>query len=207
MKILVVSSTEAEIAPFLSASTGIATLVAGVGVPATVYHLTKKLLTENFDLAIQCGIAGSFSKKLKAGEVVVAQTDAFADLGAEERKKFSDLFALGLLDINDFPFNDGRLVNTSAILSSLPWKKVEAVTVNLVSDRKRSRQRLRAGGASIESMEGAAFHFVCLQQRLPFIQLRSISNRVGDRDKKNWEIPLAVANLNTALFKLITSLQ
>ena len=40
----------------------------------------------------------------------------------------------------------------------------------------------------IESMEGNAFHYVCLMNNIPFIQLRGISNYVGDRDKSRWKI-------------------
>jgi futalosine hydrolase len=55
-------------------------------------------------------------------------------------------------------------------------------------------------------MEGAAFHFVCLQQKIPFIQIRSISNSVGERDKTKWVIKDAVNNLNSELVKLINDL-
>jgi futalosine hydrolase len=51
----------------------------------------------------------------------------------------------------------------------------------------------------IESMEGAAFHYVCLSLGVPFLQIRSISNRVGERDKRKWEMKTAIANLNRAL--------
>jgi futalosine hydrolase len=34
-------------------------------------------------------------------------------------------------------------------------------------------------------MEGAALHFVCLQEDISFIQLRAISNFVGERDSGN----------------------
>ena len=53
-------------------------------------------------------------------------------------------------------------------------------------------------------MEGAALHYVCLQQSVPFLQIRSISNEVGERDKSKWRMKEAVENLNTELIKLIT---
>ena len=56
-------------------------------------------------------------------------------------------------------------------------------------------------------MEGAAFHFVCLQQKIPFIQIRSISNSVGERDKSKWVIKEAVSNLNIELDKMINNIQ
>jgi futalosine hydrolase len=55
----------------------------------------------------------------------------------------------------------------------------------------------------IESMEGAAFHYVCLQQKNNFLQLRSISNRVGERDKSKWKLKESIENLNKELLKII----
>jgi futalosine hydrolase len=55
----------------------------------------------------------------------------------------------------------------------------------------------------IESMEGAALHFVALHQNIPFIQMRSISNWVGERDKSKWKIKEAISNLNNELKKII----
>ena len=58
-------------------------------------------------------------------------------------------------------------------------------------------------GADIESMEGAAFHYVCLQQKIKFLQLRSISNVAGERDKTKWMMKEAINNLNIELKNLV----
>ncbi len=58
----------------------------------------------------------------------------------------------------------------------------------------------------VESMEGAAFAYVCDQIKLDYIQLRSISNRVEERNKNNWNIPLAIKNLNQTLIEIIESI-
>ncbi|HEY0274233.1 MAG TPA: hypothetical protein VGC22_13660, partial [Chitinophaga sp.] len=55
----------------------------------------------------------------------------------------------------------------------------------------------------VESMEGAAFHYACLVEKVPFLQLRSISNYVEVRDKSKWKIGLAVKHLNDALLQLV----
>ena len=57
--------------------------------------------------------------------------------------------------------------------------------------------------ADIESMEGAALHYVCLLQKVPFLQLRSISNKVGVRDKTKWKIKTAIDNLTMELNALL----
>ena len=47
-----------------------------------------------------------------------------------------------------------------------------------------------------ESMEGAALHYVCLMEQVPFAQVRCISNYIEPRNRKAWDIPIAVGNLN-----------
>ncbi len=209
MKILIVAATFHEIQSVLNLhNNNIDILICGVGIPSTVYHLTNKLVQQKYDLVIQAGIGGSFSKKIKTGDVVAIAQDAFADIGAEENKKFKTIFQMGFGDENKFPFRKGCLYNDSEILQSAHLKNVKAVTINKISDSKKQTKQLKAlFDADIESMEGAAFHFVCLQQNIQFLQIRSISNKVGERDKKKWEIAKAINNLNQELIKLINSIK
>ena len=58
----------------------------------------------------------------------------------------------------------------------------------------------------LESMEGAAFHYVCLMKNIPFIQLRSASNYVGERDKSKWKMNEAIVNVNKVVYDLINKL-
>jgi futalosine hydrolase len=58
----------------------------------------------------------------------------------------------------------------------------------------------------IESMEGAAFHYVCLKESIPFIQFRGISNMVGERDKKKWKMKDAVEALNNEVIKFLNQI-
>ena len=56
-----------------------------------------------------------------------------------------------------------------------------------------------------ESMEGAALHYVCISENVPFVQIRSISNYIGERNKKKWDMMDSIANLNDTLIKIITN--
>jgi futalosine hydrolase len=55
----------------------------------------------------------------------------------------------------------------------------------------------------VESMEGAAFFFSCLQAKIPFLEIRGISNYVEPRNRENWCIGLAIENLNTTVLDII----
>ena len=61
-------------------------------------------------------------------------------------------------------------------------------------------------GAEIESMEGGAFHYVAIMKSISFIQLRGISNYVGDRDKNNWKIKEAIISYSDVCNQLIKKL-
>jgi futalosine hydrolase len=203
--ILVTAATAFEIAPLASQEhPHIDVLVTGVGVPSSIYHLQKRLHQIDYDLVIQAGIAGTFTDAIKPGETVIIHKDAFGDLGIEEKGIFNTIFKAGFANANEFPFEDGWLVNKYDRLNKFSLPLVKAVTVNKVSERAEQKQQLIATfNADIESMEGAALHYVCLQENIPFIQLRGISNEVGERDKSKWKIKEAINNLNKELLNLI----
>jgi nucleoside phosphorylase len=48
-------------------------------------------------------------------------------------------------------------------------------------------------------MEGGAFFYCCLKSKVPFIEIRAISNIVATRNREAWNIPLAVGNLTLEL--------
>lgn len=207
MKVLIVAATEFEIKPLIETQKKAEILITGIGSSATIYHLTKRLLTHHYDLVILAGIAGMFRGRFTLGAVVAVKEDAFADLGIEEKDELRTLFEYGFLDKNEFPFSDGKLVNPSVILEKIPLPAATAITVNMVSDNFVHNENFRQKyHADIESMEGAAFHYVCLQQKISFLQVRSISNVVGERDKSRWAVDSAIRNLNNELIKIIDNL-
>ena len=206
MQILLVAATAMEIQQ-RAAGNNVDVLVTGVGIPSTIYHLQKRLHQIDYDLVIQAGIGGSFDKTPALEETVLVQQDTFGDLGTEKEEEFCSLFDANLADKNEFPFTDGWLVNKSEWLEALSLKKVKAVSVNKVSDDKLLKRQLEdAFHPHIETMEGAALHYVCLQEQISFLQIRTISNFVGERNKLKWKLEGAINNLNIELEKLIAQI-
>jgi futalosine hydrolase len=207
MQILLIAATGKEIEPFTANDPNTDVLITGVGVPNTLYHLQKRLQQINYDLIIQAGIAGTFDHNIQLGKTVIVKQDCFADLGIEEKKNYTPVFKTEFADKDEFPFENGWLINPdkNLIRSNLPL--VKAITVNKVSDSDlQNQQFIKEFNADIETMEGAALHYVCLQENIAFLQMRSISNHVGERDKTKWKLKEAVENLNTELAALINKL-
>ena len=204
MQLLLVAATELEIAPFLKKIPSTDFLITGVGCPAVIYHLVKRLQQIDYDMVIQAGIAGSFTQSLQLGDLVLVKQDNFADIGISEQNNFYSIFEKGFEDKNSFPFTEGWLENSHSIMDQFLLQKVKAVTVNTVSDSEmQTRQLISKFDPQIETMEGAAFHYVCLNENIPFVQLRSISNYVGERDKTKWKLKEAIDNLSQELIKMV----
>ena len=230
MRILLVAATTFEIRPFLEKIplVGIVSeqlsryqfkdvivdvLITGVGMVPTAWFLGKQLATEHYDLALNAGIAGTFSKSLAIGSVVTVVEDCIPELGAEDGDHLLSVFDLGLADPDSHPYQGGRLINDSideaamvnlASIGKLP--KAKGITSNTVRGNPDSISRIRQlSAADLESMEGAAFLYCCLSERIPCLQLRAISNLVEERDKSRWNLNLALKNLNKVLWELATS--
>lgn len=207
MQILLVAATKAELSLPESIEKKVEILITGVGIPATVYHLQKKITEKKYDCVIQAGIAGSFSDEIKLGDVVLVKKDLFADIGMEEKDSFISIYNTAFVNKNEFPYSDGWLVNDGALIDQFNYKKANAITVNKVSDSQLQQQQFMSSfNPGTESMEGAAMHFVCLQENIPFLQVRSISNKVGIRDKKEWKIKEAIENLGLNLAVIIETI-
>ncbi len=222
MKILVTAATEAEIAlsikhiaslgkevkPLVFEQNGhiVAFAVTGVGMVATAYHLTRILHAEQYDMVLQAGIAGTFDRDIAIGEVQAVRSDRLADMGAEDGDSFIDVFGLGLIGPDDQPFTQKWLVNPYRMDDlGVQLKAVDAITVNTVTGNNTSVERLgNQYPGMLESMEGAAFHYVCLCEKVKFVQVRAVSNYIERRNKAAWNIELALTHLNEYLVRYIT---
>src|SRR5579859_3343265 len=181
----------------LAAKHDIEPLVTGVGSLATAHSLVRQIVRRKPDLIVQAGIAGCFTD-IVPGEVVVIQEEILGDLGVWEGQQFKSLFDLGLREKNVFPFSNGLLMNPYEKLMALSsLAKVRSITVNeITTDSSRIRWYQQNLAPVVESMEGGSLHYVCLQEGVPFLQIRSISNRIGERDKTKWDIQGALRHLN-----------
>jgi len=188
-------------------------MLTGIGTTSASYRLTKIYNTVDnpFDLAVNIGIAGSFSEEFPIGSVARVTKEYFGDLGFETFSGFQTLFDYKILDADTHPFKNGALnapeLTPAAEKALSRYKKVSAVTVQTVSGLPQRRDQLaRDFTPSVESMEGAAFFYVSILERVPFIELRSVSNEVGERDRNKWNIPLALDSLRDACKVLLEAL-
>jgi futalosine hydrolase len=212
MQLLLCASTEFEIRPVIDFidtqnTSSITVLITGVGMMATTYSLTRAIYSHRPDFIIQAGVGGCLDKRLPLSKVVFVENESLGDVGVEENGIFKNLFDLRLLDRNTFPWRDGKLSNDVERLRSTGLTIVDAVTVNeITTNGDRIDHYRKQLNASVESMEGAALHFIALLENIPFLQMRSLSNFVGERDKSKWVMDIAIANLNIELERTLSKL-
>lgn len=214
MKILLVAATKAEIEPFLThfsfrnllpynKSFGryqVKVLIGGVGMVATAFSVGKALSEHHFDLAINVGIAGSFIPSLKPGDVCQVKEDTLVELGAEDGEEFLSIETLGFGRSTYFEKPDLLFPKLTNL------KLVKAITVNKIHGNEKSISKIVAQfNPDIESMEGAAFFYVCEQTKTACLQIRAISNVVERRNREHWQIDLAIKTLNNTLIQLFES--
>ena len=192
MNILLIAATNNEIQIHPSETCKI--LISGVGILNTAYSLTRELCFRDYDLVINMGVAGSFNEELTNGDVVEVVEENLSEIGYEDKNKF---FEFSEFNIKTRFFVEGR---TKLI-------KVKSITVNKVHGNEISITNIQDRlNPDIESMEGAAVFKVCQEFNIPCMQIRAISNQVKERNKLDWNLPLAIDNLNIEVKNIIDSL-
>ncbi len=220
LRILLVSATQTEADAFrevagikpsgdasLFGNTEIIPLITGVGSVATSWTITKWISSSpKPDLALNIGIAGSYRDDICIGDTVIPVSDCFADSGIESANSFQTLAEAGLQDADSFPFRNGRLISENKFvkIALTRFRSASAITVNSASGSQSTIEKLvKKYNPDIETMEGATFFYICSREKIPFLALRSVSNRVEPRNKDKWNIPIALNNLSENLKELL----
>lgn len=202
--------------------------LTGVGMLQSCFYIQQHVCRHHPELLLQIGIAGCFDEKIPLGAVMAVEREYLGSLGVVENgqrlranrdpvEQWRDIFDLGLQDASKAPFDQKALINPYiqdwTWLTDIGVRPAQSLTVDeITSSPVRMRtlmEHYRLAGsdqAVLESMEGASLHFNALQYKIPFLQLRGISNYVGQRDKSKWQIQLALKEVTQAALQVIDRL-
>jgi futalosine hydrolase len=181
--------------------------LTGIGAVQACHCVTREVVAaaaagDPYNLVVNLGIAGSYDlKAFPIGSAAVISREHFADLGFGSEEGFSDLFQYGILEKDDFPYTKGALAR-----QLLPYPHIEKVlekygagagaTVQCVTGTQaRCNEIVAMYDPQIESMEGAGVYYAALMEKVPFFELRTVSNAVGERDTSKWESKAALDTL------------
>ncbi|MFF4606856.1 futalosine hydrolase [Streptomyces sp. NPDC001339] len=194
-------------------------LAAGVGPAAaaagTATALTAAALSgQPYDLVVSAGIGGGFSpgppgppgppglssappgrspSGAPLGSVVVAEAIVAADLGAETPDGFAPVTELGFGTVAHRP--DPALVRAAATAADAAIGTILTVSTVTGSAERAAELAERHPDVLAEAMEGFGVAEAAAAHGVPVLEVRTISNAVGPRDRAAWRIGDALAAL------------
>ncbi len=189
--ILLVSAVAQEL-EWLGPRAGVETLVAGIGPVDAAARVARALSAQKYDMVVNAGIAGAFPGVAHVGDGVVVGEELL-----EIQQENGAPLALPPGNIvSDRVPSDAHLIEA---ITALGFPLVRGITVSQVTATDATATRLRARGAEIETMEGFAVLRAAQLAGVPAIEVRGISNIVGDRAKSEWNLDAGIMGLRRIL--------
>ncbi len=193
-KVLIATSVTAEqkaIQAGLGRDAQVDVMTIGVGPMSAAAYTAKALASKDYDLVISMGIAGGFKEKAAVESLVVADALIAADLGAESSDGFLPLDDLGFGSIYLRPDQEMVEQVVSTLFAAYPFVHQGAIlTRATVTGTEQTASRLikRYPDAVAEAMEGFGVGTAAKAFGVPFLEIRSISNEVGPRNREAWKL-------------------
>lgn len=194
---------------------GIDILACIVGIGPVAAALSVGALLERFPQTtgiVNLGICGSYSMAdFPLGCPCVAEMEiwpeygvALSQPGSEEMFNYQMLPGVSLFPVNHLDLSP--VASARAMRLTLPdsWPVGRSLTVAGVSGDPERADFLRSRyNAATENMEGFALALAARKHQLPFLEIRTVSNPVGARDKKLWSFSTALGALRSVFPALL----
>lgn len=190
MKVLLATAHKLEIPLKRYLPKGI--IVKSFGLGAIDFAIAfQKFLTQNkIDRVILFGLAGAQKNSFSLTQVLIIKNNFNADETVWQKNEFTSFESLGL---KMYKKENNKLNHGIQLAKKLKYPIADAISVQMLSDNKKFNQlRLAKYNAKIECMEGAAFQKICKEYKIPFVELRAISNFIGERNKEKWQVQNAI---------------
>ncbi|MBC03727.1 MAG: futalosine hydrolase [Phycisphaerae bacterium] len=210
--LVVVASTDGEAAPFRAR--GLPVVVSGVGrVNAAVATTLAVTSRSTPPLVVAAGIAGAlpvdgdFQGSPAIGSIVIADRCVYAEEGIITGDGFQTISDMGFpvatfAKGNSIPCDEAAL---DLIRSSMPAAVIGPIaTVATCSGTDELASEIAGRTAAVaEAMEGAAVVHAARLLGATAVEIRTISNRTGDRDRQGWDLETALGALETVAEALV----
>lgn len=173
-RVLVVAATERE----LAAAAGAETLSCGIGPVEAALATARRLAERRPDALLHVGVAGA--RGLPAGTGIVGVEAMYIDITAA-------------IPVVERTLPDARLL--AALREAMPELRPLAIATSA-----------RVGGTSgfeVEAMEGFAVLRAAEVAGVPAVEVRVVSNELGEPDRARWRLAEALAALDELLPRLV----
>ena len=161
-------------------------LVCGVGPVEAAAATARTLALHRFDAVLHVGLAGG--RGVAIGSVVVGTEAVYRDLSAEWHVVDSVTPDAGLVERVRAALPDAAAapIHTSA-------------AVGAASDTV-------SAGPLVEAMEGFGVLRAAERAGVPGVEVRVVSNEIGEEDRSRWQVDVALDALEDALPKIVPTL-
>jgi futalosine hydrolase len=167
----------------LDAPHGVDVVAVGVGPVEAAQGTARALSAQTYAAVINAGIGGGFRARAKIGDAIVVAVEHYVELGLE--------------DGSAFPLPGGveleRRVDAAATLLEIAHTRLGAAVGTGVTSATVTSTDARAAALAarfdphVESMEGFAVLRAARIAGVPALEVRGISNLVGDRARNGWD--------------------
>lgn len=167
---------------------------------------------------INLGVGGAYpGSGIGNGDIAIASTEILGDEGVIDSKGWKPMTEIGIPLVqkgkkkyfNEYPLENRLFKKTLKSLSSGAAQVSHGpfVTLSAASGSRARAEKLEERFKGIcENMEGAAIAQVCVIYKIPFLEIRGISNIAGIRDRRKWDLKLASGNCQKAVLEIIKNI-
>ena len=177
-RILLVAATERELC-------GQAGLVCGVGPVEAAAATAHAIALDRPDAVVHVGVAGG--RGIAPGTLVVGTRAVYCDLSAE-------------IPVESSLEPDEKLL--AAVLGALPGARGLVIGTSAAVDGPCAAATHDIG---VEGMEGFAVLRACARAGVAAVEVRAISNELGERDRARWQIEAGLESLAAVLPDLLAA--
>lgn len=158
--------------------------ISGIGKVNAAFCTT--LLLERFcpDIIYVIGIGGAYpSSGLNIGDIVIAEKEIYGDEGLALKEGFHtmEIIGLPLVRKNESCYYNEFPMHVPNYLQGFKSKGNFITVSSCTGTLEKALELEQKFGAICENMEGAAVSHICLLYGMPIVEIRGISNIVGDR--------------------------
>ena len=161
-------------------------LVCGVGPVEAAVATARALALRRFDAVLHVGLAGG--RDLAIGSVVVGTEAVYRDLSAE------------------WPVVD-RVTPDAGLVERVRVALPEAAAAPIHTSAAVGASRATVShGPLVEAMEGFGVLRAAERAGVPAVEVRAVSNEIGEEDRSRWQLGVALDALEDALPKIVRAL-
>lgn len=169
--------------------------VSGVGKANAAAAVATLASGHGATVVLQVGVAGAYpGSSISLGDAVLAGSETDLDLGVGRHPNWQGVGAMGIPgeDVDNMIPLGGAALDAAASGTGLAPLKF-ATSDSVTADTEHATYVRDRFGVAVESMEGAGAARAALALDVAFVEVRGVSNVVGERDRSAWRLTEAIA--------------